>query len=498
MRSASSRWAPLALTAALSATLLTTAPAGADAAPPRDISRFACPADLPDPFTDISGSVHEQAIRCLVAYGLANGTSPTTYSPNADVTRGQLASFLVRMAFGEDASDSTDQGFTDISGSAHRHNINTLAELGVINGLTPTTFGPNRPVTRAQGASMVARLLDVFGILSPGPDAFSDDDGSPHEGAINALAAAGIVGGVTSTRFDPSDQVSRGAMASILARTEDLAVESGLTLPPGELESIFAALSGGNEVPGPGDVDAMASVTLIRTSVDGLLCFTWDVDAGFSDNPVAAHVHEAAAGVAGPILLALPAPSGPAGERIYERGCAPDLDQALIDEIFADPASFYVNVHTGDYPDGAVRGQLSAVATPLLAVLFGDEEVPGPGEDEALGFAEVAILEDGTTICATAVYLGDNTPTAAHIHDAPAGAAGPIVVAFPPFDAADPIADGCIGGLDPVLLTDIAANPSDYYVNIHTNVHPDGAVRGQLESFEAATMRPGGWTTSKL
>jgi hypothetical protein len=407
------------------------------------------------------------------------------------------------MAFGEDVLEPIDQGFTDISGSVHEDNINILAELGVINGLTPTTFAPNRPVTRAQAASMVGRLLDLFGVLSPGPDAFSDDDDSPHEDAINALAAAGIVGGVTSTRFDPSDQLSRGAVASILARTQDLAVEAGLTLPPGELESVFAALTGGNEVPGPGDTGAMATVELIRTSVDGLLCFTWDVDAGFADDPVAAHVHEAAAGVAGPIVLTLPVMTAPAGERAFEVGCAADLDQSVIDEVFADPESFYVNVHSEGFPDGAVRGQLSAVATPLMAILVPEDEVPGPGEDEAVALSEVAILDDGTTLCAFMIYLGQSTPVAAHIHDGAAGVAGPIVVTLPPFDDADPIADGCVGGLDPSLLADIAANPGEYYVNVHTDAHPDGAVRGALEEFDGietfatATASSGGWTTSK-
>ena len=70
---------------------------------------------------------------------------------------------------------------------------------------------------------------------------------------------------------------------------------------------------------------------------------------------------------------------------------------------------------------------------------------------------------------------------AVHIHDAAAGAAGPIVVTLSPFDVGGPFSDGCIGGLDPTLVADIAANPDDYYVNVHTDDHPDGAVRGQLD-----------------
>src|SRR5690348_17214789 len=71
-------------------------PASAAAAPPRDISKFGCPPNLPNPFSDIAGSVHETAIRCGYLYGFFNGTSSTTFTPDANVTRGQYASFLAR------------------------------------------------------------------------------------------------------------------------------------------------------------------------------------------------------------------------------------------------------------------------------------------------------------------------------------------------------------------------------------------------------------------
>ncbi|MGH9275716.1 MAG: CHRD domain-containing protein [Acidimicrobiales bacterium] len=488
MRSFDSRWARLTLTAAVAAALLvvTPAPAGAAAPPARDTSRFACPATLPEPFTDIDGSVHEQAIRCMALYGFINGTTSTTFTPGANVTRGQFASFLARaLAFSGAPLDTADQGFTDVAGSVHLDAINALAAIGVINGTTDTTFAPNRPVTRAQGASMVARALELGAPLPAGPDAFSDDEGSVHEDAINKLAAVGVVGGVTSDHYQPASNVTRGAGASILARAQDLAVEAGHSFPVGGAERVLAALQGSSEVPGPGDPTAGGTVELVRTGVDGLLCFTWDIDAGLSSAPMAAHVHKAAAGAAGPILITLPTPTVAAGQRGLEFGCAPDLDQALIDEVFANPAGYYVNVHTGAFPDGAVRGQLSGIATRLGTLLSGSEEAPGPGEADGTGDATIEVLDDGTTICGFVFYSGVGAPTAAHVHKGAVGAAGPIVVTLPPFDAEGIASDGCVGGLSAALATDIAANPDDYYVNIHTGTYPDGAVRGQLE---VATM----------
>jgi hypothetical protein len=472
----------LAIVVAAAALLLVGAtPAGAAAGPPRDPSRFGCPPESPNPFTDIDGSVHEAAIRCEAAYGFINGTTSTTFSPSGPVTRGQVASFLARAtAYAGVPLDTSDQGFTDISDSVHKDAINALTALGVLNGTTPTTFSPNLPVTRAQGASMVGRLLALGTTDLPNdpPDAFTDDDGSVHEDNINLLAALGIVGGVTSDQFNPNGTVTREAAASILARAQDFGVEVGITGPLGDFDAVLAPLTGAAEVPGPGDAGAEATVELHRARlIDGLLCVTLDFDVALSDTPTAVHVHQGDPHQAGPIVLTIPAPPSGAG---LQESCFPDLDNAVLDQIFAHPEDFYVNVHTGDFPDGAVRGQLSPVATRLSTGIKGDEEVPGPGETDADGGFDIEVLADGTTICGFGAYIGTETPTAAHIHEAAAGAAGPVVVTLSPFDQI--FSDGCVGDLDPQLVADIAANPEDYYVNVHTDGHPDGAARGQLEA----------------
>jgi hypothetical protein len=70
---------------------------------------------------------------------------------------------------------------------------------------------------------------------------------------------------------------------------------------------------------------------------------------------------------------------------------------------------------------------------------------------------------------------------AAHIHNAPAGRNGPIVVPLTPPAQGNPgNASGCIANLDPALLAAIEQNPAAFYVNVHTAALPEGAVRGQL------------------
>jgi hypothetical protein len=74
---------------------------------------------------------------------------------------------------------------------------------------------------------------------------------------------------------------------------------------------------------------------------------------------IAAHIHRGVVGVAGPpkITLNNPTEVGTSGIGL-SFGCEGDVRTALLRRIRANPARFYVNVHTEDYPDGAIRGQL--------------------------------------------------------------------------------------------------------------------------------------------
>lgn len=116
-------------------------------------------------------------------------------------------------------------------------------------------------------------------------------------------------------------------------------------------ETYSASLSGGEEVPGPGDTDGSANAEVTVVDAVDNICYEINNVRGIS-LATAAHIHRGATGVAGPPVVTLEAPTD--GESV---GCvqAPD---AIADEIEANPAGFYVNVHTADFPNGAIRGQL--------------------------------------------------------------------------------------------------------------------------------------------
>ena len=112
-------------------------------------------------------------------------------------------------------------------------------------------------------------------------------------------------------------------------------------------------------------------------------------------------------------------------------------------------------------------------------MLNGPSEVP-PGDPDGSGVAHVTLNQGQGRVCFEISVSNILLPaTAAHIHVAPAGVAGPIVVPFTPPDASG-TSSGCTENVDPDLIKAIRQHPENYYVNVHNVQFPAGAVRGQL------------------
>lgn len=129
------------------------------------------------------------------------------------------------------------------------------------------------------------------------------------------------------------------------------ALALGAQASSGSDPSFWTSLSGAAEVPGPGDPDGGGAIRIRISPADQQLCYKLGV---FKIAPAtAAHVHFAPAGVAGPVVVALQAPSSGAS-----KACA-TVSTALANAIIANPTAYYVNVHNAAYPSGAIRGQLA-------------------------------------------------------------------------------------------------------------------------------------------
>jgi hypothetical protein len=144
---------------------------------------------------------------------------------------------------------------------------------------------------------------------------------------------------------------------------------------------------------------------------------------------------------------------------------------ALIAALFATLA---VGVGVAAAADGG---------RPLSTTMTGANEAPGPGDPDATGQASLALNQGQGEVCFQLSWADiDGEVFAAHIHVAPAGSPGPIVVPlFSGTFAGTDSASGCVEDVDPELIKAIRQNPSAYYVNVHSRPNfPGGAIRGQL------------------
>lgn len=147
---------------------------------------------------------------------------------------------------------------------------------------------------------------------------------------------------------------------------------------------------------------------------------------------------------------------------------------------------------------------LAAVAIPALGAagvddpkliakpMDGAQEVPDPGDDDGKGNAKLTLKSGKTNeICFVIKFKNIEDPTAAHIHKGVEGKDGDIVVElFTDTQDESPVKD-CIEEFDGEPLSDkllkqLEAKPEKFYVNIHNDEYPDGAIRGQLAGADSS------------
>ena len=283
-------------------------------------------------------------------------------------------------------------------------------------------------------------------------------------------------------------------LAAALVAGLTLLTAPGAAAGTGKVTLLAASLKGANEVPGPGDPDGRGRA-FVRLAGDRA-CFVlqW---SGIGA-PTASHIHQGAAGVAGPVVVPFFQPGTNAaslpGTLSAVAGCV-DVDADLAARIAANPSDWYVNIHTTEFPAGAIRGQLHCarhldldLPRQLSARLSGANEVP-PADPDGRG---LALVKTGRTrVCFAVAWTRIAPPIFAHIHAGPVGVNGPVVVLFfdvpelpgaPTAALPDTISAvaGCVGGQDPALLHDIRRHPREYYSNVHNLEFVSGAIRGQL------------------
>ena len=175
-------------------------------------------------FADVSSDSYcAGAVKWAVENGVTNGTTATTFSPNAACTRGQIVTFLWRAA-GSPAPKTTVNPFTDVAADAYYAKAVLWAvENGITNGTTAATFSPDAPCTRAQAVTFLFRGAIANGLeavtLQDLISGFSDAASLPGYAmpAMNWALANGIVQG-NGGALMPNNTCTRGQIVTFLYR----------------------------------------------------------------------------------------------------------------------------------------------------------------------------------------------------------------------------------------------------------------------------------------
>ena len=132
----------------------------------------------------------------------------------------------------------------------------------------------------------------------------------------------------------------------------------------------------------------------------------------------------------------------------------------------------------------AVAGIVAAAETTLTAELAGVTEGDNPGDEDGSGSATVTLDPEAGEACweMTAENIGPVVQS--HIHVGAEGEAGDVVV---PLDVEgfEGTSEGCVSDQDADVLQAIVDDPAGYYVNLHTEAFPAGAIRGQLTASDS-------------
>lgn len=173
-------------------------------------------------FRDDDTSIHEADIEAIYARDITRGCNPPTndhYCPQSDITRGEMAAFLVRAL--QLPATSAGTGFDDIEGHLFEGDVAALMAAGIGFGCTETAYCPNQPLLRDEMAELLVRAFDFDAENPEGLDFFVDDNGNRFEDSINKIGANGVTKGCNppeNDRFCPDRSMTRAEMASFMVR----------------------------------------------------------------------------------------------------------------------------------------------------------------------------------------------------------------------------------------------------------------------------------------
>jgi hypothetical protein len=246
----------------------------------------------------------------------------------------------------------------------------------LVASVAPTRYGDGASKAKRSGAAQAGYAAPQSQAQPARQSAYSGKNvvlaqqapSAQQGGAYGQSGQSGTYGEPAQSGAPPA---SSGSAASV-----------GASQAPAQKVKLVTSLTGAEEVPGPGDP---AGTGQAWVTVEGdKVC--WKVSwSGLSQPATASHIHFAAKGIAGQVVVPFFGDGRKASGKGVDQGCTTVQNPAVVNGLRNNPTSYYVNVHTSQYPKGAIRGQL-AVDKGQLA-LTGAARTPTL---LGLGFAVVA------------------------------------------------------------------------------------------------------------
>ena len=173
-----------------------------------------------NPFVDVKeGAYYYDAVLWAVEQKITSGTSATTFSPDASCTRAQMVTFLWRAA-GSPKVENGKNPFTDVKADAYYYDAVLWAvEKGVTSGTSATTFSPDATVTRGQTVTFLYRNAGSPEVSGTMP--FTDVEADAYYAkAVQWAVQQKITTGTSETTFSPMSDCTRGQIVTFLYRAK--------------------------------------------------------------------------------------------------------------------------------------------------------------------------------------------------------------------------------------------------------------------------------------
>lgn len=175
------------------------------------------PTALAASFTDVNSN-YKTAVDYLVKNNIAKGTSDTTFGTDATISRGDAA-VMIANALKLDTAKAPSAGFKDVNARVAGA-VNALVAEKIVSGTSATTFSPDKNITRQEMAKIIANAYELKAGTTK--NTFVDVN-SNWDAFVDALVANEITFGKTATTFASTAAVTRGEFALFVYRSENLA-----------------------------------------------------------------------------------------------------------------------------------------------------------------------------------------------------------------------------------------------------------------------------------